>query len=132
MSLAYTGTRELLKELELSTNEELANTILNPKSYKQTWESVRRHVGHDFHDLSFLHNTLCFMLNRGGELTREGMLVLMDELQDAYGYVEQCIIPALQELGLVAYAPNNVILFTDRGYKVQPQPRFVEMSVKEE
>ena len=131
MDLPYAGTTKILETFGISNNEELTNIILNPHLYDSYWTRARQQVGHDYHDLSLLHDTLCYIHRNKGKIKQEQITTLRDCFQDGSDYVSQCIIPTLEELGLIEHiADDNVIALTDKGYELHLHPTFLEIAVE--
>jgi hypothetical protein len=134
MNLPYRGVGELLEKLfifcKLPTKENLTDVILNPYAHDGVWKKYVQYVGHDYHDLQLLHDTLCFIQESNGRVKYESIATLRDYFQDSDNYVGQCIIPALEELELITRISNEEIVLTHKGQKIQPRPRFLDIAVE--
>lgn len=133
----------MLTLLGISNTNELKEVILKPKIYDSVWQNAKMLTGirqskitgqyaeHDFHDLQLLHDTVCFIQQSGGKIRQESILTLRDYFQDTADYVGQCVIPSLQELGLIMYIPDDdVIALTEKGYELQPSPRLLDIEIQ--
>ncbi len=130
--MQYNGLGKFMESLEISSREELVEAVLNPSAYQEIWRrSYERAGGHDWHELTFFHDTLCFIQESDGRRSRQDLVLLGDYLQNPADYLETCVIKALEELGLVT-SHDNVIQLTKRASGLKYSPRFLPVPYAED
>lgn len=114
-----------MERVDLTNPGELREAVLTPSSYQEVWRKARERLGgHDWHELTFLHDALCFMQDYGGRIDRKELSLLGDYIQNGMEYIETCLISALEELDLVVLDGTTMQL-TERSSALQYSPRFV-------